>query len=191
VIIRGSEGGPITVARLIGRPDNNIAEYVALLEAWQCALTLSAEGRHVYSDSEVVVKPMKGAYTVAAPAFIPLTGSAASWPDRSLSRYRTFPVRSISKLTRAPIPQFSHGLLHPSVRGISDIKTLPDTQVRLRVSASTGHERPPSHRGVQFAVVVYSSLVSVSLWVAYRRVMTPLRRVPACEFASGWPCVYS
>ena len=56
VIIRGAQDDPITVAKWIGRQDNNVAEYIALLEALQCALTLSAKGLHVYSDSEVVAR---------------------------------------------------------------------------------------------------------------------------------------
>src|SRR5437016_3266989 len=38
VIIRGAQDDPITVAKWIGRQDNNVAEYMALLEALQCAV---------------------------------------------------------------------------------------------------------------------------------------------------------
>jgi ribonuclease HI len=51
----------------IGRQDNNVAEYIALLEALECAVTLRAETLHVFSDSEVVVKQMKGEYTCRSP----------------------------------------------------------------------------------------------------------------------------
>ena len=44
VVIEGGEGGTIRIARWIGRQDNNVAEYVALLEALQCAQTLKAQG---------------------------------------------------------------------------------------------------------------------------------------------------
>ncbi len=36
VVIEGS-GGKIRISKSIGRQDNNVAEYVALLEALQCA----------------------------------------------------------------------------------------------------------------------------------------------------------
>jgi hypothetical protein len=42
--------------------------------------------------------------------------------------------------------------------------------VRLRASVTTGHEHPPSV-GIQFPVVVYRSLVSLSLREAWRRVI--------------------
>jgi ribonuclease HI len=62
VVIEGSEAGKIRIAKRIGCQDNNVAEYVALLEALQCALTLRAKALHVYSDSEVIVKQMSGKY---------------------------------------------------------------------------------------------------------------------------------
>ena len=40
VVIDGSNDCTIRIAKWIGRQDNNVAEYVALLEALQCALGL-------------------------------------------------------------------------------------------------------------------------------------------------------
>ncbi|PYV96705.1 MAG: ribonuclease H, partial [Acidobacteria bacterium] len=62
VVIDGSEEGRIRIARMIGRQDNNVAEYVALLEALQYAVASRAQSLHVYSDSEVVVRQMTGVY---------------------------------------------------------------------------------------------------------------------------------
>jgi ribonuclease HI len=67
VIIDGSDSGEIRIAKWIGHQDNNVAEYVALLEALQCALALKARRLHVYSDSEVVVRQMKGEYRCRSP----------------------------------------------------------------------------------------------------------------------------
>ena len=41
VIISGFKDGPITVAKWIGHQDNNVAEYMALLEALQCAFSIA------------------------------------------------------------------------------------------------------------------------------------------------------
>ena len=49
VIIDGSTDGTIRIAKWIGHQDNNVAEYVALLEALQCALGLKAKTLHVFS----------------------------------------------------------------------------------------------------------------------------------------------
>jgi len=44
------QSGTIRIAKWIGHQDNNVAEYVALLEALQCALGLKAKTLHVFSD---------------------------------------------------------------------------------------------------------------------------------------------
>ena len=67
IVIQGAAAGPIRIAKWIGRHDNNVAEYVALMEALQCALALKARRLHVYSDSEVVVKQMTGVYKCRSP----------------------------------------------------------------------------------------------------------------------------
>src|SRR5579863_9099170 len=54
VIIDGCESGPIRIAKWIGHQDNNVAEYVALMEALQCAVSLKAKALHVFSDSEEI-----------------------------------------------------------------------------------------------------------------------------------------
>ena len=63
VIIEGTESGRITIKKWIGHQDNNVAEYLALLEALQYAVGLKARKLHVYSDSEVVVRQMLGDYS--------------------------------------------------------------------------------------------------------------------------------
>jgi ribonuclease HI len=40
VVIEGCDQGRITIGKWIGRQDNNVAEYIALLEALQCAVAL-------------------------------------------------------------------------------------------------------------------------------------------------------
>src|ERR1700751_5947290 len=62
VVIDGATDGTIRIAKWIGHQDNNVAEYVALLEALHCALGLKAKKLHVFSDSEVMVKQMIGEY---------------------------------------------------------------------------------------------------------------------------------
>jgi ribonuclease HI len=80
VVLDDSEGPKIRIAKWIGRQDNNVAEYVALLEALQYALTLKARKLHVYSDSEVVVRQMKGEYTCRSPRLYSL-----NWICRKLA----------------------------------------------------------------------------------------------------------
>ncbi len=67
VVIQKPDGGMIRIAKWIGHHDNNVAEYVALLEALQCALNLKATALRVYTDSELVVKQMTGEYSCRSP----------------------------------------------------------------------------------------------------------------------------
>jgi hypothetical protein len=78
VVIDGSENGRIEIKKWIGHQDNNVAEYVALLEVLQCALELSAGTLHVFSDSEVVVKQIRGNTVAATRGSIPCIGPAGN-----------------------------------------------------------------------------------------------------------------
>ena len=56
----------------LGPASNNVAEYQALLHGLRWALDRGANRVHVFSDSELVVKQMSGAYRVKHPAMVPL-----------------------------------------------------------------------------------------------------------------------
>ena len=92
VVIDGDTAGPIRIARWIGRQDNNVAEYVALMEALQCALSLNATRLHVYSDSQVVVKQMMGEYRCRSSRLYSL-----NWTCRKLACSLGFSISHISR----------------------------------------------------------------------------------------------
>jgi ribonuclease HI len=92
VIIEGSQEGRITIGKWIGRQDNNVAEYLALLEALQCAVSLNASKLHVYSDSEVVVRQMLGDYNCRSPRLYSL-----HWICRKLARSLDFSISHIRR----------------------------------------------------------------------------------------------
>jgi ribonuclease HI len=96
VIIEGTAGSRIKIAKWIGRQDNNVAEYVALLEALQCALLLKARTLHVYSDSQVVVKQMTGEYVCRSPRLYSL-----NWICRKLARSLKFSISHIDRENNA------------------------------------------------------------------------------------------
>jgi ribonuclease HI len=107
VVIEGSQAGKIRIAKRIGCQDNNVAEYVALLEALQCALTLRAKALHVYSDSEVMVKQMSGKYACRSSRLYSL-----HWICRKLARSFDF---SISHVPREQNTE-ANGLASSAVR---------------------------------------------------------------------------
>jgi ribonuclease HI len=92
VVIEKPDGELIKIAKWIGHHDNNVAEYVALLEALQCALNLKATALHVYSDSELVVKQMTGVYACNSPRLYSL-----NWTCRKLARSLNFRIAHIPR----------------------------------------------------------------------------------------------
>jgi ribonuclease HI len=92
VIIDGCASGPIRIAKWIGYQDNNVAEYMALLEALQCALSLKAKALHVYSDSQVVVRQMRGEYSCRSSRLYSL-----HWTCRKLARALSFTISHVPR----------------------------------------------------------------------------------------------
>ena len=96
VVMDGCENGTIRIKKWIGHQDNNVAEYIALLEALHCALGLSARALHVFSDSEVVVKQMSGEYTCRSPQLYSL-----NWICRKLARSLEFSISHVPRENNA------------------------------------------------------------------------------------------
>jgi ribonuclease HI len=96
VIINGCESGVIRIAKWIGHQDNNVAEYAALLEALQCAVSLNAKKLHVYSDSQVVVRQMSGQYICRSPRLYSL-----HWICRKLARSLIFSISHVPRENNA------------------------------------------------------------------------------------------
>jgi ribonuclease HI len=92
VVIENPAGEIIRIAKWIGHQDNNVAEYVALLEAIQHALEMKAKALHVFSDSELVVKQMTGEYQCRSPRLYSL-----NWTCRKLTKALDFQIFHIRR----------------------------------------------------------------------------------------------
>jgi ribonuclease HI len=92
VVIDGPADGTIRIAKWIGHQDNNVAEYIALLEALQCAQGLKATALHMFSDSEVVVRQMSGEYSCRSPRLYSL-----NWICRKLARSLDFSISHVPR----------------------------------------------------------------------------------------------
>ncbi len=92
VVIDSPTDGAIRISKWIGHQDNNVAEYLALLEALQCALGLKAKTLHVFSDSEVMVKQMSGEYRCRSPRLYSL-----NWICRKLARSLDFSISHVRR----------------------------------------------------------------------------------------------
>lgn len=82
VVVRDDKGKIITeLGEYLGLQTNNFAEYSGLLAALEYAQKENIAALKVLSDSELLVKQMKGLYKVKSPGLVPLFERA-----RSLSR---------------------------------------------------------------------------------------------------------
>ena len=103
VVIRGLADGPVHIAKWIGHQDNNVAEYVALLEALQHAVAVKARSLRVYSDSEIVVKQMLGEYACRSPRLHSL-----NWTCRKLARGVEFSIEHICREENREANELAH-----------------------------------------------------------------------------------
>lgn len=66
----------------LGKLTNNVAEYTALVKALEKAAELGGLRLHIYSDSELLVKQMKGIYKVKNPDLLRLSSHARDLVER-------------------------------------------------------------------------------------------------------------
>ena len=73
VYIQDATGGVLAeLSQFLGTRTNNFAEYSALLAALEFAISKGHRGLRVVSDSELMVKQIKGQYRVNSPELRPL-----------------------------------------------------------------------------------------------------------------------
>jgi len=106
VVMDGAANGTIRIAKWIGKQDNNVAEYVALMEALQCALSLRAKRLHVFSDSQVVVKQMTGEYKCQSSLLYSL-----HWTCRKLARSLEFSISHVGRERNAEANTLAHSAM--------------------------------------------------------------------------------
>ena len=111
VVINGCGSGPVRIAKWIGHQDNNVAEYVALMEALQYAIALKAQKLHVYSDSEVMVRQMTGQYVCRSPRLYSL-----HWTCRKLARALTFSISHVPRENNAEANGLEQSALRQKIR---------------------------------------------------------------------------
>ena len=113
VVIKGSDEGSIRIAKWIGHHDNNVAEYAALLEALQYALELKAKSLRVFSDSEVVVRQMRGEYACRSRRLYSL-----HWVCQKLARSLEFSIAHVSREDNAEANRLANSAVRKALGGI-------------------------------------------------------------------------
>ncbi|MDR3751223.1 MAG: ribonuclease HI family protein [Terracidiphilus sp.] len=89
-VVEDSKGHVVAeLSQFLGIQTNNYAEYSGLLAVLQWAVENDAKYLRVVSDSELMVKQMKGQYKVKSPGLIPLWQEA----KRRVARLDKFEMR--------------------------------------------------------------------------------------------------
>jgi ribonuclease HI len=92
VYIQDEKGGVLAeLSQFLGRRTNNFAEYSGLLAALEFALANGHESLRVVSDSELMVKQIKGQYRVNSPELRPLYEEAR----RRIGRLGHFQIQHV------------------------------------------------------------------------------------------------
>ncbi len=71
-VVVESERGELEICGFLGRTTNNVAEYAGLIAALTWARDNNVEELTLYSDSQLLVNQLTGAYKVKAPHLIPI-----------------------------------------------------------------------------------------------------------------------
>jgi ribonuclease HI len=103
IVIGNPTGEATRISKWIGHQDNNVAEYLALLEALQHAIAVRAKSLRVYSDSEIVVKQMMGEYACQSPRLHSL-----NWTCRKLARAIEFSIEHIGREQNREANELAH-----------------------------------------------------------------------------------
>ena len=92
VYIQDSAGGVLAeLSQYLGTRTNNFAEYSALLAALEFAISKGHPGLRVVSDSELMVKQIKGQYRVNSPELRPLYEEA----KRRIPQLQRFQIQHV------------------------------------------------------------------------------------------------
>src|SRR5262245_39367884 len=94
VVIRNPRGEIVTrLKKYIGRTTNNVAEYYGLIAALDYAQSNNVRALHIESDSELLVKQMRGQYKVKSADLKPLF-------ERAKKMSQSFPSFRINHIYR-------------------------------------------------------------------------------------------
>jgi ribonuclease HI len=113
VLIHNAHGEITRIAKWIGHQDNNVAEYLALLEALQHAVAAKATTLRVFSDSEIVVKQMTGQYVCRSPRLYSL-----NWTCRKLARALEFSIAHIRREENQEANELAHSAVSSGLAGV-------------------------------------------------------------------------
>lgn len=115
VYVQDAQGAPVAgLYGFLGVTTNNVAEYQGLIHALRFALERGAQRVRVFSDSELVVKQIAGAYKVKHPGMVPLHREASQllrrFESASVTHVRREQNREADRLVNRALDEQGSGV---------------------------------------------------------------------------------
>ena len=129
VVITTQDGRPLgELSEFLGMRTNNVAEYSGLLAALEFALTNGHSRLRVVSDSELMVKQIRGQYRVQSPDLRPLYEEA----KRRIARLEAFQIEHVLRGKNKKADELANRAMDRGMRpkpemkaGLSDSSSSP------------------------------------------------------------------
>lgn len=141
VVLRRPDGTPLdSLGRYIGRQTNNVAEYYALIAALDYAAAHNLRHLRVRSDSELLVRQMKGIYKVKSPDLRPLHERA----HKMAAALETFAIEHVPREKNAEADALANETLDTTSGGHGRVTPLsPGRTVRAEFRGGALHPLEP------------------------------------------------
>lgn len=119
VVILGENGSPLAeLSEFLGMRTNNVAEYSGLLAALEFAATNHLPRLRVVSDSELMVKQIRGQYRVQSPDLRPLYEEA----KRRISQLQEFQIVHVLRGKNKKADELANKAMDRGMRQKSELK---------------------------------------------------------------------
>jgi len=127
-LVRDGAGNTIAeLSEFIGIATNNVAEYRGLLAGLEYAKSHQAQVIKVYSDSELVVKQVKGIYKVKSPDLKPLFDQVL----RTAAGFPKFSIHHVPRARNSEADRLANLAMDRGARGgFGQVKTTPTAPPR-------------------------------------------------------------
>jgi probable phosphoglycerate mutase len=138
VVIQAENGTILDeLSEFLGMRTNNVAEYSGMLAALEYALTHGLDRLRIVSDSELMVKQMRGQYRVQSPELRPLYEEA----KRRTAKLQAFQIEHVLRGKNKKADELANQAMDRGMRRKSEIKSAIASPSRP-VEASVPPVRP-------------------------------------------------
>ena len=158
VVIKDQDGGKIAgLSEYLGHQTNNFAEYSALLAALRYAVEKGPKALKVVSDSELLVKQIRGDYKVKSPSLLELYQRAR----KMIGQLEWFSIQHVLRGGNQEADRLANLAMDKGMgRNRNVVATTTGEDARRSMNASdTLSDRSPSIRGQEFSGVVRDGVI--------------------------------